>query len=69
MAELTQTVRVCDVYGVSRGVRKIIIEVREAGVMVDGLPTPPVFEWGGDLGERAVKRLVRFIERGVSCPR
>lgn len=67
-----RTHRVCDVFGVARGVERyriVVLKVDDEGQLFDDKGPPvPVLDLSVDLGLRGFRRLTRLLERGVTKP-
>lgn len=71
MATTTQTVRTCDVFGTTKDVRRYTIKVIQIDPVQENdsdVLAPPV-DCNMDLSMRAVKRLKKFVERGLTAPK
>jgi len=60
--------RECDVYGTTKDVKSITVKVMIEGYEGDESPDEVIPFKSLDLSRRARKRLLKFIERGLSKP-
>ena len=60
----TRTVRDCDVYGTTKEIRRFTVEITD----IESDPITILSGYEVDLSPRALARLRKFIERGVTKP-
>jgi len=64
----TKEVRLCDVFGLEKGVHEYTFALCRTGDGPGGGPFDSNFNVTVDLSDRAVKRAVKLLERAVTPP-